>query len=77
MGFGPVNRARLLGAAHISCSFVARSHIAKSGYGRYFGHGLGHGLGLNVHEAPALRRGCPPCLRFLPRYLQPLVFMLC
>ena len=31
---------------------VARTAIAKAGFGRYFGHGLGHGLGLDVHEAP-------------------------
>jgi Xaa-Pro aminopeptidase len=33
---------------------VARSVIAKAGFGRRFGHGLGHGLGLAVHEAPRL-----------------------
>ncbi len=33
---------------------AARSHIAKSGYGKYFGHGLGHGIGLQIHEAPRL-----------------------
>ena len=33
---------------------VARTVIAKAGFGRYFGHGLGHGLGLAVHEAPRL-----------------------
>ena len=31
---------------------VARTVIAKAGYGEYFGHGLGHGLGKDVHEAP-------------------------
>lgn len=34
---------------------AARSVIAEAGYGEFFGHGLGHGLGLQVHEAPALR----------------------
>ena len=29
--------------------------IAEAGYGDYFTHGLGHGIGLQVHEAPALR----------------------
>jgi Xaa-Pro aminopeptidase len=33
---------------------VARTIIAKAGYGRRFRHGLGHGLGLLVHEAPRL-----------------------
>ena len=33
---------------------VARTVIAKAGFGRQFGHGLGHGLGLAVHEAPRL-----------------------
>ena len=33
---------------------VARRHIKKCGYGKYFGHGLGHGLGLNTHEPPRL-----------------------
>jgi Xaa-Pro aminopeptidase len=34
---------------------AARSVIAEAGYGDYFGHGLGHGIGLQIHEAPALR----------------------
>jgi Xaa-Pro aminopeptidase len=34
---------------------VARSVIAASGYGNFFGHGLGHGVGLQIHEAPAVR----------------------
>jgi Xaa-Pro aminopeptidase len=33
---------------------VARSMIAKAGFGRQFRHGLGHGLGLFVHESPRL-----------------------
>lgn len=32
----------------------ARSYIAKSGYGKYFGHSLGHGVGLEVHEEPSI-----------------------
>ncbi len=34
---------------------AARSVIAEAGYGDYFGHGLGHGIGLQIHEAPAVR----------------------
>lgn len=35
---------------------TAREFIAKSGYGKNFNHSVGHGIGLNVHEAPGLRR---------------------
>jgi Xaa-Pro aminopeptidase len=34
----------------------ARSVIEEAGFGRFFDHGLGHGIGLDIHEAPALRR---------------------
>ena len=33
---------------------VARNSIARSGYGKYFGHSLGHGIGLQVHEPPRI-----------------------
>jgi len=33
---------------------VARNHISKGGYGKYFTHGTGHGVGLNVHEFPTV-----------------------
>jgi len=33
---------------------VARSLIAKAGYGEQFGHSLGHGIGLQIHEFPAI-----------------------
>jgi Xaa-Pro aminopeptidase len=35
----------------------ARSVIEGAGYGRFFDHGLGHGLGMDIHEAPRLRKG--------------------
>lgn len=31
---------------------IARDHIEKKGYGKYFGHSLGHGIGMAVHERP-------------------------
>ncbi len=34
----------------------ARSVIVEAGFGDYFNHGLGHGLGIDIHEAPRLRR---------------------
>ncbi|MCF7888365.1 MAG: M24 family metallopeptidase, partial [Candidatus Omnitrophica bacterium] len=36
---------------------TARAIIEKSGFGKYFIHGLGHGVGLEVHEPPYLRPG--------------------
>jgi Xaa-Pro aminopeptidase len=34
---------------------AARDVITSAGWGEQFGHGLGHGIGLEVHEAPAVR----------------------
>ncbi|HEX3151748.1 MAG TPA: Xaa-Pro peptidase family protein [Gemmataceae bacterium] len=34
---------------------AARADIAEAGFGDYFNHGLGHGIGLEIHEAPAIR----------------------
>lgn len=42
------------GAACLDIDTLARKHIADSGYGRYFGHGLGHGFGLEIHESPRM-----------------------
>jgi Xaa-Pro aminopeptidase len=35
---------------------AARSVIEEAGYGPQFDHGTGHGIGLEVHEAPSVRR---------------------
>ncbi|WP_243371397.1 Xaa-Pro peptidase family protein [Geotalea sp. SG265] len=42
------------GATFSALDAMARDHIAKEGYGSYFGHGLGHGVGLEVHEPPTV-----------------------
>jgi Xaa-Pro aminopeptidase len=41
---------------------AGRAVVAKSGYGRYFGHGIGHGVGLVVHEGPRIGPGCDTVL---------------
>jgi Xaa-Pro aminopeptidase len=33
---------------------VARIHIGRAGYGKYFNHSLGHGIGLRIHERPRI-----------------------
>jgi Xaa-Pro aminopeptidase len=38
------------GVAARSIDAVARKHIRRHGYGRYFFHSLGHGLGIHVHD---------------------------
>jgi Xaa-Pro aminopeptidase len=43
------------GVAAREVDSAARSVIAAAGYGEQFNHGLGHGIGLEVHEAPAIR----------------------
>ncbi len=55
--------AQLAGLTHIRAGMtgreadhIVREIIAQSGYGDAFGHGTGHGIGLEIHEAPRLRR---------------------
>jgi Xaa-Pro aminopeptidase len=48
-------RAVRPGAAGRDVDAAARQVIADAGFGDYFGHGLGHGIGLQIHEAPAVR----------------------
>jgi len=40
----------------------ARSVIEAAGFGGFFDHGLGHGIGMEIHEAPRLRRESPDVL---------------
>src|SRR5439155_551836 len=48
-------RAVRPGVAAREVDAAARSVIAQAGYAEQFSHGLGHGIGLEVHEAPAIR----------------------
>ena len=48
-------RAVRPGAVGKDVDAAARSVIAEGGHGDHFGHGLGHGVGLQIHEAPAVR----------------------
>ena len=43
------------GAVGKDVDAAARSVIAEGGHGDHFNHGLGHGVGLQIHEAPAVR----------------------
>lgn len=42
---------------------IARDHIESQGYGQYFIHGTGHSLGLEIHEAPYVRKGSKTLLK--------------
>jgi len=41
----------------------ARAVIGEAGFGQFFGHGLGHGIGLQIHEAPAIRQNSDAVLQ--------------
>jgi len=41
----------------------ARSVVEEAGFGPFFDHGLGHGLGMDIHEAPRLRKTGEETLR--------------
>jgi Xaa-Pro aminopeptidase len=40
----------------------ARSVIEAAGFGGFFDHGVGHGIGMEIHEAPRIRRDSPDVL---------------
>ena len=59
-----VTRAQAAGVASVRAGIEAgdvdrtcRGLITAEGYGEFFAHGTGHGVGLDIHEAPAVRRG--------------------
>lgn len=49
-------RAIRPGAVARDVDAEARSVIEEAGFGAFFPHGLGHGVGLDIHEAPRLRK---------------------
>jgi Xaa-Pro aminopeptidase len=42
---------------------AARSVIEAAGFGPQFSHGLGHGIGIDIHEAPRMRKECQTVLQ--------------
>jgi Xaa-Pro aminopeptidase len=45
------------GVSTSEVDIAARSVIAQAGWAESFTHGTGHGVGLDIHEAPTLRKG--------------------
>ena len=43
------------GETGVDVDAASRTAIAAAGMAEHYGHGLGHGVGVEVHEAPALR----------------------
>ncbi|MCL1920687.1 MAG: Xaa-Pro peptidase family protein [Kiritimatiellaeota bacterium] len=56
-------RAIRPGRACADIDAIARRHIEKAGYAKYFDHSLGHSLGLEVHEAPSFALTCKTILK--------------
>lgn len=48
-------------AAHLDS--IARDHLESAGLAEYFIHSLGHGVGLDIHEAPGLRKSSDRVLK--------------
>lgn len=51
------------GATCAGVDEAARSVLADAGLADAFPHGLGHGVGLEIHEAPSLKKGFDELLR--------------
>jgi Xaa-Pro aminopeptidase len=51
------------GASARDVDAAARKVIADAGFASCFNHGLGHGLGLEVHEAPRVRKNSDDVLK--------------
>lgn len=49
--------AMRVGAMTDDVDRAVRSRLSQQGLEQYFVHGTGHGVGLDVHEAPFIRRG--------------------
>jgi len=49
--------AMRVGARTDDVDRAVRSQLSQQGLEQYFVHGTGHGVGLDVHEAPFIRRG--------------------
>ena len=55
-------RALRPGASGAEVDAACRESLERDGYGELFVHGTGHGVGLDIHEAPRVRKGSPDIL---------------